>query len=232
MATIVENILGDRALQIAQEEFTRKLSFGNNWNALRIGVLWRINDSVSIASRCRFQMGLCNGDTNTFASSTCSGYLGIVPGFLTSTIPYTYDGVNLAYTTSAYWYGYTYKVGASVTDALYAGFTGNQYFAASTSSGPRMTGATFYRNSSTSYTVSYHYCTLANFNFKAPDTYDLLRFMEEINMDGWASNMLSTTTNPAYTSLPASLASLDTVSIYWNKTNLLEISAIAVSRFY
>lgn len=230
MATIVENIVGDKALQITTEEFARKLSFGNNWNTIRIGVLWRINDSTTIASRTRFHMGLNNGDTNTFASSTCSGYIGVVPGFLTSAITYTYDGANLAYTTSAYWYGYTSKVGATVSDALYAGFTGSQYFAASTSSGPRMTGITVFRFSGNQVVLYYHYCTLANFNFKAPDQYDLLSFMEDENMTGWASNMLSTATNPAIT-LTASHANLDTLSIYWNKPNPLEISALAVSRF-
>lgn len=232
MATIVENILGDKALQMTQEEFARKLSFGNKWNALRIGVLWRVNDSVSIASRTRFHMGLCNGDTNTFASSTCSGYIGVVPGFLTSTIPYNYDGVNLAYNTTAYWYGYTTKVGASVSDGLYAGFTGTQYFAASTSSGPRITGMTIYRNSATSYTLYYHYCTLANFNFITPTLFELQSFMEDESLSGWAANFISTATNPAVAGLSTSLSSLDTVSIYWNKTNLLEISALAVSRFY
>jgi hypothetical protein len=232
MATIVENILGDRALQIAQEEFARKLSFGNKWNALRIGVLWRINDSVTIPTRCRFQIGMCNGDTNTFASSTCSGYLGAVSGFLTSTIAYTYDAPNTAYTTGAYWYGYCTKVGASVTDALYAGFTGNQYFAASTSTGPRFNGITIYRNSATSYTVSYHYVTLAQFNFKTPDLFDFQSFMEDESLSGWAGNMIGVSTNPAYTGLSTSLSSLDTASIYWNKTNPLEISALAVSRFY
>jgi|MudIll2142460700_1097286.scaffolds.fasta_scaffold01845_8 hypothetical protein len=233
MATIVENIVGDKALQFSQpEEFARKLSFGNKWNALRIGVLWRVNDSVTIASRCRFQLGLCNGDTNTFASSTCSGYIGVVPGFLTSAITYTYDAPNTAYTTNAYWYGYTTKVGASVSDGLYAGFTGNQYFAASTSTGPRINGMTIYRNSATSYTLYYHYCTLAQFNFIAPRHFELQSFMEDESLSGWAANYISTATNPALTSLSTSLSSLDTVSIYWNKLNLLEISALAVSRFY
>jgi hypothetical protein len=44
--------------------------------------------------------------------------------------------------------------------------------------------------------------------------------------------MIGVSTNPAYTGLSTSLSSLDTASIYWNKTNPLEISALAVSRFY
>lgn len=232
MATIVENILGDRALQIAQEEFARKLSFGNNWNMLRVGVMWRVNDSVNIPNRTRFQIGLCNGDTNTLASSTCSGYIGVVPGSLTSTIVYTYDAPNTAYTTGSYWYGYTTKVGASVSDSLYTGTSGSQYFAASTSTGPRINGMTIFRISATSYLLWYHYLTLANFNFITPTLYELQAFMEDENVSGYASNYISTATNPAVSGLSESLSSLDTVSIYWNKANLLEISGLAVSRFY
>lgn len=233
MATIVENILGDKALQIAQEEFARKLSFGNKWNALRIGMLFRINDTAAIAAQ-RIHIGLNNGDSNTLASSTCSGYFGLVAGYLASppNRNLTYDGVNLCYYTQYYFYGYTFKVGASVSDNMYAGFTGNQYFAASTSSGPRFIGATFYRNSATSYTAYWHYVTLAQFNFKTPDLFDFQSFMEDESLSGWASNFISTATNPAYTSMSPSLSSLDTASIYWNKTNLLEISALSVARFY
>lgn len=233
MATIVENILGDRALQINTEEFARKLSFGNKWNALRIGMMFRINDTAAIAAQ-RIQIGLNNGDTNTLASSTCSGYLGLCAGFLTSAPNrnLTYDGVNLAYYTQFYFYGYVIKVGASVSDNLYAGFTGNQYFAANTSSGPRFIGATFYRNSATSYTAYWHYVTLAQFGFKTPDLFDFQSFMEDESLSGWASNFISTATNPAYTGLSTSLSSLDTASIYWNKANNFEISALAAAKYY
>ena len=75
MASIVENIIGDRALQLGSEEFVRKMAIGNNWNKLRLGMRVLVNGTGDIVGP-RLQMGVCSGDTNTFASTTCTGYVG------------------------------------------------------------------------------------------------------------------------------------------------------------
>ena len=233
MASIVENIIGDKALSLAGEEFVRKLSFGNNWNKIRIGVIWRINGAATMTA-CRFHLGLNNGDTNTFASSTCSGNLAIFPGWYAGGVPptFTYDGANSRYQTTIYSWSYSYKVGNSITSAVWPGTNATQYFAASTSSGPRMNFVDILRTSATSYTLNWWYNNITNFNFGVARPFDLLKGMELEAGDGWAANFVTAPSAGNITSLPASLASLDTLSIYWNQLLPLEISALAVTRYY
>jgi hypothetical protein len=74
MASIVENIVGDKALQLGNEEFVRPLNFGNNWNYIRIIARVTINGSATINSP-RFQFGVCDGWTNTFAAPSGVSYV-------------------------------------------------------------------------------------------------------------------------------------------------------------
>lgn len=228
MASIVENIVGDRALSLAGEEFVRKLSFGNNWNYIRIGILWRINGTGDLSS-VRLQLGVNNGDINTLASSNCAGYLGVILGYPFVGGPvYTYEGVNSRYLHSLYAFGSVTKLGATLTTSVIAVSNVNQYMAASTSSGPRMNFAEIIRTSATTYTVYWFYSTSAEFNFGVPSTSDFLKSMESEAGDGWMTNFVSKTVS---SSITFSVPILDTLSVYWNQLLPVEISALAVTRF-
>jgi hypothetical protein len=232
MASIVENILGDKALSLAGEEFVRKLSFGNNWNKIRIGVIWRINGAATMTA-CRFHLGLNNGDTNTLASSTCSGNFNVFPGWYTGGVPgtFTYDGANSRYQHTIYTLSYSYKVGNSLTSAVWPGTNATQYFAASTSSGPRMNFGEFTRLSATQYAFNWYYNTVTQFNFGVPRPFDLLKSMESEDGSGWMANFATASSEGNVSGLSTSLSSLDTLSIYWNQLLPLEISALAVARY-
>jgi hypothetical protein len=88
------------------------------------------------------------------------------------------------------------------------------------------------RTSATSYTLNWWYNNVTQFNFGFARPFDLLKGMELEAGDGWAANFVTAPSAGNITSLPASLASLDTLSVYWNQLLPLEISALAVTRYY
>ena len=229
MASIVENIVGDRALQLGNEEFVRKMTVGNNWNFLRVGVRLRANGVADIATP-RFQIGLNNGDQNTFSSSNCAGYIGAYlgdrPGPVWSTsgsYPFYYfigsgGGVS-SYTTK--------KLVNTVTD-LARNATGGVIGGIDTP--PSLFLVDFLRASASSYTVTTTYAIAAN--LISTSFYTLMRVMEDEKLTSTFSLLYITgqTTGSTLTGMPSNM---DTVSLYWNKaTPTVEVSDLCVIRFY
>lgn len=228
MASIVENITGDKALQLGNEEFVRKMAIGNNWNYLRIGCRLIVNGTADIANP-RFYLGLNNGDQNTFASSSCDGWIGAGTNLSVAT--------SWVYTTTVYRYGqagaslfmrYAKKLGSTTTESAGGALT-NAYLATA-GNGPTIVYADFQRTSSSAYTVYWRMADLT----KAPlatTFYDLLRSMEDETSANYATNFTNATgTSASLTGMPSNF---DTVSVYYNKsTPTIEISDLCVVRFY
>lgn len=235
MAAIVENILGDKALQLAHDEFVRKLSFGNQWTLLRIGMRMRIFGNWGVGgqlSQAMFHVGLNNGDQYTFNSPACAGYVGIVPGTTSGggNFYYNYNSANKWYTTpGTYFYHNVKKLGSTITFEHF-GSTGLAYFAAAAAA-PRIFVVGFYRTAATTVTPYFYYSTIAQFAYKEPTTYDLMRCVEGEDIGGYPGNFI---TGPASSAAMTSVASnLDTLSIYWNRNiPALEIYDVVVVRYY
>lgn len=68
MAYIVEQFVGDRGIQLGYEEFVRPLSFGTNWQKLRLGVHWAFNGSATLPIGIQPRLGFCVGNTGWFGS--------------------------------------------------------------------------------------------------------------------------------------------------------------------
>jgi len=235
MASIVENIIGDKALQMGSEEFVRKMRIGNNWNYLRIGVRIVVNGTATI-SAARFQLGLCNGDQETWASNNCAGYIGVAPGFVTS------GGHAYTYNAAGY---FTYsgsgqntsnritKLGSTVTDAA-GGTATTGYIAASSGSTdyrPSMLIADFLRVSASSYNLVVHHTSLVELAFAPISQYDLLRCIEDENISSaFASSRITKDADSVVSGMPSNF---DTLSLYWNKaTPTIELSDVFAIRFY
>lgn len=62
MAFIVEEFIGDRGIQLGVEELTRPMSFGTDWQKLRLGVHWAFNGSVTLAAGIQPRVGFCIGN--------------------------------------------------------------------------------------------------------------------------------------------------------------------------
>lgn len=225
MASIVENIIGDRAIQLGNEEFVRKLSFGGGWNLCRVGLLMRVFGDTTVTNN-RFQIGFNYGDQNTLMSNNCAGYVGVKYVYSAN---FTYESANQRYNCGTnYVNSHVQKQGSTITDSLLAGTTGQQYLAAATSPAPSMLLLQGSRTTATSYTLQGSYITLANFGF-SPTVGDLLAIMES---EAALSNNFCTA-GIAKVSTGTLPSVMDTLSIYWNhNVPVVEIYAICVVAYY
>ncbi len=76
MAAIVESIVGDRRLQLGNEEFVRQMLIGRTWTKLRIGMNVAINGTAAFNNGA-LTVGVCQGFTNTFRSTNTTDYVGV-----------------------------------------------------------------------------------------------------------------------------------------------------------
>jgi len=236
MASIVENIIGDRALQLGSEEFVRKMAIGNNWNLLRIAARVQINGMATISAP-RLQLGLCDGDQATFASANCN-YVGatlninnnIQWGFASN----TYVGGLSAFRNN----GMAVKKIVNTITETAMGTSVEGYIAAAGLGNPSLYFVDILRASASSYTVSFNRCTITQVTNAAANLtsrYVFLRCAEdELLTSTFAANYITsytgTAANLTLTGMPANM---DTVSIYWNKsTPTVEISDLSIIRFY
>lgn len=231
MASIVQNILGDNALQLGNEEFVRKMQWGNNWNSLRIGARVTLNGAANL-SGIRLQLGVCNGDTNTWSSATCAGYVAACCGAITNSggTALGFDGTNYRYSgPGVNDSGYTSKLGSTVSDAQ-GGSNGAYQYIAATGSGnkPSILMADIGRASASSYTVAWHVVNATQLA-QNPRFYDLLRSMEDPGLSGYGATFVTARGANTRTGMPSNM---DTLSVYWNyATPTIEFSEICVIRF-
>lgn len=227
MASIVENILGDKALQLGGEEFVRKLAIGNNWNKVHIAMRFIVNGTANIAAPTRCMVGLCSGDEFTLQSSSCIGWVGIQFG---NTGQWTYDGANGRYNIAS-GTSVTFvssKIGAVITD-LSTGDNVGHYCKTGLSGTPHMLMVEIIRASASSYTCR-GYLPDATQLLTLPNFYDMLRIVEDEPANGYTTPYLDILQQQTATGLTSNL---DTLSIFWGKsTPTMEISDVCVLRYY
>ncbi len=68
----------DISLQVNREEWVRTLAIGSAWTHIRIGLLWQVTGTGSIAASNGFAMGMCSGTAHPFADPvTTTNFVGI-----------------------------------------------------------------------------------------------------------------------------------------------------------
>lgn len=231
MASIVQNIIGDNGLQLGNEEFVRKMPWGNNWQVLRIGLWCRVFGTYSSLHPTLLQIGVNSGDVNTFNSNNCAGYAGGVVGQPTGNgYLYLYEAANKRFLTanSIYPNSQCSKLGATATYSLSAGATNNAYIAAANSPTPSIVMCQITRPTSTSYSPTMYYTSAAQYTILQPATsYDFLRCMED---ESYIGNFLTFGNTLTLTGLPTVM---DTLSIFWNRNlPMLEIDNLVLVRLY
>jgi len=226
MAEIIERIVGDRALQLGNEEFVRPLGFGNNWAKIRIISRILLNGSTTVAGAA-LKFGVCSGSTDTFSSNNCVGWFGSnFPN--AGSLPYSGTDYN---TGGGFLFGYDYvkKIGA-VTTVTSGGSKNYHAIAAPISGGYSLNVIDIARSTldATAYTVT-------TWNTKSPlvipTSYAMYQLAEDESLaSGVSSNYLTGSLGPfTHTGLPAVM---DTLSILWSKsTPTLEIAELLVLRF-
>src|SRR5512143_618706 len=227
MASIVENIIGDRALQLGSEEFVRKLPWGNSWSFIRVGVYLIFNGSSNMTN-ANLAIGLCNGDQNTYQSASCVGWCGVGYGYqAASTWAYGAPYYSIGTGGSSWCHGVS-KIGASITASTTSNNTVN-YVRGAASGQPDWLFADIVRTSSSSYTV---HGGAPNAGMIVLNTrfFEFIRSMEDAPGTSFFNTYLPISNSVVMSGLTGTL---DTVSVYWNKAvPTIEISAISVVRFY
>lgn len=113
MAYIVEQYVGDKGIQLANEEVIRPFSFGTNWQTLRIGVRCACN-ALSALSSMDVRMGLCTGNQASYGTPTDAVWLTLwrvdVSLVVTGTPPITVQTQNSSFNTPAW-----QRVGSTTT---------------------------------------------------------------------------------------------------------------------
>jgi len=230
MASIVENITGNKALQLGNEEFVRKMTWGNNWNWLRIGCRASLNGSATL-STIRLQLGVANGDTDTWSSSNCAGYVAACCGAITNTggTTLTWDGTNYRYSgPGVNDSGATSKLGSTVSDTQ-GGTNGTLRYIASSAGGsnPSILMADIVRVGGGTYTCYWRTVTSTQLA-QLPTFYDFLRCMEDNSLSSYAPTYIGGASGMNRTTVD----NLDTLSVYWNySTPTIEIADLCVVRF-
>src|SRR5664279_1558518 len=72
------NLIGDKYLTLANEEFVRTLAIGSDWTRLRLGLLLALStDGTSDLQGADLVWGLCAGKTNPFGAASTTNFLGM-----------------------------------------------------------------------------------------------------------------------------------------------------------
>ena len=227
MAAIVETVVGDRTIQLGNEEFVRKMKIGMAWGKVRVGVRWALNGTGGNIANASFLIGLCSGTTNTFYSGNTTGYFGV---HFAQVYPSTWANNTTYYSTGASNGLAIYRVGASTTNSA-LGWGASQanipvnplrgiwyadFEKSASAGGLGSEGVTAWWQSAAQAATDH-------------SQYEMWRGMETETAITGATN----TNGKATTSYPGDITTLDTVSIRWSHTTpTVEISDVMVTRFY
>ncbi len=111
MASIVENISGDKAIELGNEDFVRKMSIGSNWRWLRIGLRLAMADTGANITNASFVVGVNQGTDYSFRSSSCIDFVGF-------SWPWNFDAGTANRTATYYeavYFDSIRKVGSTIT---------------------------------------------------------------------------------------------------------------------
>ena len=77
MAQLVQSFGGDTAIRLQNEEFVRKMTIGTDWTQLRLSLLLSTPQGTGTIFSPTLYMGLCQGTTDTYKSTTTTDWAGI-----------------------------------------------------------------------------------------------------------------------------------------------------------
>lgn len=221
MAFILPRSIGDQALQLGQEDFLRKMPFGNNWNKLRIGFRYQTPWTGGNVLIPRLFVGVSNGTDYGFLSPYTTDCVGAIVGtyasYLTpSLVLYRYNWYSGQILDAAR------KVGSVVTLTL--GTNSNSFFWNGFPNYASGFAMEITRNTDGTYTTIVFYNESVGLLDISRNTF--LVQMESSAAPTWCSNTSSAKTI-------AGGAFYDSLHISWNKSiPTLNLSDITVLRLY
>lgn len=229
----------ENRLVISNGQYGRKFFFGDFWNRIQIGIMFRINGLISFSADG--YVGLCSGTTNMVASATTDNFVGIRwPSGVSS---WTFsNGTRVDKYTQNLSTRFSSRRGVTTTDQ--GGGVGSDGRVFSATEGYRSMlfleiARPVFANDATS--VTYSFGMRSTDNTLAEMSFSKRSFMDTMldtavstlaTMDTGAITMGASPVTNSY-AFDQSTGKLDTLNISWpNSTQTMEITAIAVRKVY
>ncbi len=226
----------DKYLSLSGEEYLRKLTIGNNWTTLRLGMMCAITpDGTNNLASCALQLGVCTADA-TAASTT--NYVGF--DFFCTNAGAAQNATYSANGTLPYFRGsstlgnFRRRVGTTDTNT---GVANDLKGAIVTNTGTLQRRTPFYvdiTKGSPNYTLRPWFASVNSLPDSANRDWSLAQFLTGFETatptpDGIA--MTSWDINSSTTLACSEVAgNFDTVSVWWNRSFPLEVYALAVAK--
>jgi len=226
----VFNLVSDKYLSLANEEFVRTLAIGTNWTKLRLGMLMALNpDGTNNLSGTNLLFGLCSGKTNPYGSANTTNFLGMKFGADISSDLLTY----VANSGNPYYWSGRGVIKKTVATPTVAGANTLEFHRIATNTGSLQRRSLHFveiTKGSPNFTVV-HWNLSATGVAKDFTPAHLLEGLEQagsITVNGEALGA-GNSTAIAFTE---AAGSLDSVDVYWNRAAFpLEVHALAAYRF-
>lgn len=244
MGVIVSHY-NNQALEMSQEQIANTFSIGTNWTQLRVGILYQLSSSSATSSitSTDFAIGLCSGTASLYGSAAGPTYFAGWRSGVSNTLTYQVGGgTNLPYYTPTQFIG---NIGTKVGTAFSS--SANPQFGPDFP--PILTGSLavtaswfplyldFIKTNNTSssqlWTITF-YRYAADNGVRQPEYATVTRFYDELahNVPSFAGGIPWQTLTTANVPISESIfGALDSINIFWPKTNPLDIYDIAVYRF-
>jgi hypothetical protein len=227
------NLIEDRYLALANEEFVRTLAIGNDWTKLRLGVLLAVTpNGTSALGGTTFMLGVCSGKTSPFGAASTTNFVGAAlhtgtPGATTGTLGYGTSGDNPYFVSDGTWPAA--RVGTTLNSGTGDGTT--VVFTANTGSTQRRSPLFVdIQKGSPNYTITRWVPSAAQAQFLTGDCtpVEFLAALEATPPTWLNLNLTGLVATVAASEAPGAL---DTFDVLWNKTvSPLEIYALAAYR--
>jgi len=226
----VFNLVSDKYLSLANEEFVRTLAIGSNWSRLRLGMLMALTpDEPNNLGGVLFTLGLCAGKTNPFGAASTTNFFGALFGSNPA-------GNTLTYVANSgspyYWSGRNVmkRVGATTTGAT--GFTSESHRIATNTGSLQRRSLHFveFLKGSPNYTMTFWTAPLTGManDFTPAHLLDGLEQAGSITVNGETFGAGTAMT----LAFDETAGTLDSVDLFWNRAaHPIEVHALSAYRF-
>jgi hypothetical protein len=229
----------ENRLQISGGQYGRTMLFGDFWNRIQIGIMFRINGVATFTGDG--YVGLCSGTTNMVASATTDNFVGIrwstqAGGWVFS------NGTRVDKYTQATSTRFSTRRAVTTTDQ--GGGVGSDGRVFSATEGYRSMlfleiARPVFANDATSVTYDLGMRSTSNanveFSFSKRSFIDTMLDTAVTNLATMATGAITLGAGPVVNSFAfdQSTGKLDTLNISWpNTSELIEITALAVRKVY
>jgi hypothetical protein len=226
------NLIADKYLTLANEEFARTLAIGTDWNKIRLGVLLAVTpDGTNNLASSALVLGVSSGKTNPYGAASTTNFVGGAfhgaGGTPTATLTYAANSGNPYYSSAGT--GPFARVGTTLSNG-----TGNAVaFLIAANNGSIQRRSPLYvdiQKGSPNFTVIRWTPQTSQSQFLTADC-SPAEFLASLELATPTWGGISLTTSNSTVAASEAPGTLDTFDFFWNKSLFaLEVYALAAYR--